>query len=82
MDSSVTPDDLENIQGICYSNLNKSSTWKYQTIKEDTLREAAVARLGVLCEPSFIVHGVIKRGLLKPVLTEYQWYGMNIYAVT
>ena len=95
--SPVTPDDLENIQGLCYSNLDNPDIWRYQTAKGvkgkvkvasrmrstngDALREAAVSGLGVLCEPSFIVHGAIKRGLLKPVLTEYQWYGMNVYAV-
>ena len=47
----------------------------------DALVEAAVAGLGILCEPSFIVHGAVERGVLIPVLTDYQWYAMNIYAV-
>jgi len=54
---------------------------KMRSTNGDALREAAIAGLGVLCEPSFIVHGAVERGLLKPVLTDWQWYGMSVYAL-
>ena len=47
----------------------------------NALVEAAVAGLGIICEPSFIVYGAVGRGVLTPVLRDYQWYGINIYAV-
>jgi DNA-binding transcriptional LysR family regulator len=92
-----TPQDLAELPALCYGNLDKPDTWQYRdksnvqakvkvplrmrATNGDALVDAAVAGLGVLCEPSFIVHGAVERGVLIPVLTDYQWYAMNIYAV-
>jgi DNA-binding transcriptional LysR family regulator len=92
-----TPQDLSNMPALCYGNLDQPDTWHYRNkdnlpakvkvplrmraTNGDALVEAAVAGLGILCEPSFIVHGAVKRGVLIPVLMDYQWYAMNIYAV-
>jgi DNA-binding transcriptional LysR family regulator len=92
-----TPQDLSEMPALCYGNLDHPDTWHYhdknnrpakvkvplrmRATNGDALVEAAVAGLGVLCEPSFIVHGAVERGVLIPVLTDYQWYAMNIYAV-
>jgi DNA-binding transcriptional LysR family regulator len=92
-----TPQDLLDMPALCYANLDHPDTWHYSdkdnlpakvkvslrmsATNGDALVEAAVAGLGILCEPSFIVHGAVERGLLTPVLTDYQWYAMNIYAV-
>ncbi|NRB38057.1 MAG: LysR family transcriptional regulator [Pseudomonadales bacterium] len=92
-----TPEDLSTLPALCYGNLDQPGNWQYwdksnkpHTVKVamrmcatngDALVEAAIAGLGILCEPSFIVHGAVQRGVLKPVLTDYQWYSMNIYAV-
>jgi len=92
-----TPQDLADMPALCYGNLDQPDTWYYRDNESlpakikvpmrmratngDALVEAAVAGLGVLCEPSFIVHGAVERGVLIPVLTDYQWYAMNIYAV-
>lgn len=54
---------------------------KMQVSNGDALRACAIAGLGVLCEPSFIVHDAINRGLLRPVLMEFSWYGMDIFAI-
>jgi DNA-binding transcriptional LysR family regulator len=54
---------------------------KMQVSNGDALRECAIAGLGVLCEPSFIVHEAINKGFLQAVLTDYIWYGMEIFAV-
>jgi len=92
-----TPRDLSELPALCYGNLNQPDVWYYRdkdnssgkvkvpmrmrATNGNALVEAAVAGLGIICEPSFIVHGAVARGLLKPVLREYQWYAMNIYAV-
>jgi len=92
-----TPQDLSDMPALCYGNLDQPDTWYYRDKENlrakvkvplrmranngDALVEAAVAGLGILCEPSFIVHGAVERGVLIPVLTDYQWYAMNIYAV-
>lgn len=92
-----TPQDLSTMPALCYGNLNQPDIWHYRSpgkivgsvkvpvrmtaTNGDALVEAAVAGLGILCEPSFIVHGAVERQLLKPVLTDHQWYAMNIYAV-
>ncbi len=91
------PGDLAALPGLCYGNIPNSSVWKFvspngrhgkvslntrlTSTNGDSLREAAVAGLGVLCEPSFIVHSAIEQGLLQPVLTEYQWFEASIYVV-
>lgn len=92
-----TPQDLAELPALCYGNLDQPDTWHYRdkdnrpakvkvalrmrATNGDALVEAAVAGLGILCEPSFIVHGAVERGVLIPALTDYQWYAMNIYAV-
>ncbi len=91
------PDDLIGLPALCYSNLSTPELWDYESkegIKGhvrveprmlinngDALREAAIAGLGVICEPTFIVHQAIKRQLLKPVLQEWKWCGTNLFAV-
>ncbi|WP_415901413.1 LysR family transcriptional regulator [Neptuniibacter sp. QD29_5] len=91
------PEDLAGMPALCYGNLSQPDIWYFRdqenntgsikvplrmrSTNGDALVEAAVAGLGILCEPSFIVHGAVKRGVLTPVLTDYQWYAMNIYAV-
>lgn len=92
-----TPQDLSSMPALCYGNLNQPGTWQYQDKENktanvkvpirmratngDALVDAAIAGLGILCEPSFIVHGAVERGELMPVLTDIQWYAMNIYMV-
>ncbi|TRY31299.1 LysR family transcriptional regulator [Aliiglaciecola sp. M165] len=92
-----TPEKLMQVPTLCYSNIKQPDRWRYQTAKGeasdvqvsprmrssngDSLREAAVAGLGIICEPTFICHTAIKRGLLVPVLTDYQWFDMDLYAI-
>lgn len=91
------PSDLEGAPGLCYSNLSAPTVWRYQgpdgetgavTVVSrlqanngDALRETAVAGHGFLCEPSFIVHSAVERGLLAPLLTTYRWHDMGVYAL-
>ncbi len=91
------PRTLEGWPGLCYGNLPNPPLWTYrapdgkegsvlvdtrfEATNGDALREMAIAGHGVLCEPSFIVHGAVERGLLQPVLTDYRWYDMAVYVV-
>lgn len=91
------PVDLEGMHGLCYANLPNPTLWQYRdndgnksavkvkprllATNGDALKEAAIAGVGVLCEPSFIVHRAIDEGKLYPVLIDYRWYNMGIYAV-
>lgn len=92
-----TPDDLSSFPALCYSNLANPGSWPYTDGKGlqgrakvkarlavdngEAIREAAIAGVGIACEPTFIIYKAIERGLLTPVLTDYSWYGMDIYAI-
>lgn len=91
------PSALQGLPGLCYGNLPNPPLWRYRgpdgeegsvlvktrlkSTNGDALRQAAIAGLGVLCEPSFIVHGAVEEGELQPALTQYRWYDMGIYVV-
>lgn len=91
------PEDLTEAPTLAYTNSPHPNRWSYRArdgsegevrvtprlsaSSGDALREAAIAGLGVVCEPSFIVHDAIARGALQPILTDWTWYGRNIYAV-
>ncbi|MBT8441868.1 MAG: LysR family transcriptional regulator [Gammaproteobacteria bacterium] len=45
------------------------------------LGQAAIAGLGVICIPLFIVYEAIESGELEPALTEYRWGDVDAYAV-
>ncbi|WJG08560.1 LysR family transcriptional regulator [Aliiglaciecola sp. LCG003] len=91
------PNDLKQLPALCYSNIKQPNRWRYTSKEGisgqvsvtprllssngDALRDAAIAGLGVVCEPTFICHTAIKQGLLVPVLTDYQWFDMNLYAL-
>ena len=47
----------------------------------DALRAAAVAGLGVICEPDFLVAAALERGELVRLMPEYDWGGGDIWAV-
>ena len=92
-----TPEDLRRIPALCYSNLKSPSRWPYKTKEGhsnsvrvsgrlyssngEALREAAVKGVGVGCQPTFIVHQELEKGSLVPLLTDYEWYGMSLYAL-
>ena len=46
------------------------------------LREAAIAGLGVTCLPNFLHYDAINNGLLKPILTDYEWAEYDVYPKT
>ena len=91
------PDDLSRAPGLGYSNLRHPGRWPYTDASGRTgearvtprmlssngeaLRDAAAKGIGIGCQPTFILQQALTSGALKPVLTDYQWYGMNLYAI-
>ena len=92
-----TPADLEGIPAFGYSNLRYPGRWPYTapdgtqgevrltpgilSNNGEALLAAAERGLGAGCQPTFILHEAFSSGRLVPVLKDYQWYGMNLYAV-
>lgn len=92
-----TPEDLEGLPALVYSNEKSPNDWRYtgpdgregtQRVTQrlsasngDVLREAAVSGLGVICLPNFLTYEAINAGLLTPILTDYEWATLDIFAV-
>ena len=92
-----TLEQLKEAPALCYSNLERPEEWLFHdqqnlrskvTVKPrltatngDVLREAALAGLGVVCEPEFILRQSVEAGDLVPLLTQLKWQGMGIYVV-
>lgn len=90
------PDDLRNHACLLYSYLSNLNEWRYRgpdgpfSVRVDgpmrgnngeLLRAAAVAGLGVVRSPTFIVGCELVSGRLEQVLTEYEDDDRGIYAV-
>jgi len=92
-----TPDELSQHPCFTYSNLDNPNHWTFinlqgqvQTIKVtklmqanngDFLRQAAVAGLGILRQPTFIAYQSIASGELVPILEDYSLPNINAYAI-
>jgi len=91
------PEDLKRLPALCYDGSSRPDIWRYRTAEgEDAwvqvpmrmranngtvLRDAAAEGLGIVMEPSFIVHGALANGTLVPVLPEVQWPEIGIFTV-
>ncbi len=91
------PEDLAALPALIYSNDRTPTDWPYTSPEGksgvirmtsrltasngDVLREAAIAGLGVGCLPNFLHYDAINNGLLRPVLADYDWTGLDIFAV-
>lgn len=92
-----TPQQLVNLPALCYANLDNPAFFRYQSedgrrgkvklnprmlaTNGDALVNAAVAGLGVIREPEFLVYDLIASGELEPVLTNYQWGKAGVHVV-
>ena len=92
-----SPEDLMNHQCLVYTLQTDIEDWQFlgtnNEIKNikipailksnngEQLRDAALADLGVVLQPSFIVYKEIERGDLIPLLTEYRKPTLNTYAI-
>ena len=84
-----TAADLAGHTALRYAQVPDVGTWQYRdpdgrsgrvavpvrlvADNGELLREAALAGLGVIVEPTFIVHREIADGRLEPVLTDHIW---------
>jgi DNA-binding transcriptional LysR family regulator len=88
------PEDLTRYQALRYSNA-PTAAWRFTGPRQgevrvparmeanngDLLRQASIAGLGVIMQPTFLVHEAIERGELQPVLMDYRWRELWAYAV-
>lgn len=92
-----TPDDLVNHCCLTYSNLTASDEWQFCTPEGrrwpvevhgrlrvnngDVLREAALAGVGLVMQPTFICGRDLQAGRLVAVLDDYIQQNMAVHAV-
>jgi len=92
-----TPEELAAHRCLLYTNLAEPGLWCYRDAggqpgevrvspalkanNGDFLRQAAVDGRGIVLQPLFICYEAIERGELVVVLDDYQWHGVNAYAV-
>ncbi|HET7410450.1 MAG TPA: LysR family transcriptional regulator [Paracoccaceae bacterium] len=93
----ATPDDLGALSALCYTGSERVDSWRYTSPDGATgavqmkacmrstngsfLRDAAVAGLGVVMLPSFIIHDEVAAGRLVPTLTDHRWPTVAIHVV-
>ena len=91
------PEDLGDWPALCYTGTDRPDIWRWRapdgtagTIQLNVrmranngsvLRQAAIAGMGVVRGPSFIVHDAIERGELVPLLTDHRWSELAIYTI-
>lgn len=92
-----TPEDLKDMPALCYTGSERVDRWAYtspdgqnntitvpavmRATNGHFLSDAAISGLGVVLQPSFIAQAAISKGQLEPVLTQYEWPTITIYAV-
>ena len=90
------PSELERHDCLAYAYGESSDQWRFSNQKEeitvrftpriisnngDALMAAAICGLGVIVQPAFIVHGALKDGRLKEILTPFNAGEVGIHAV-
>ncbi|MEO0623304.1 MAG: LysR family transcriptional regulator [Pseudomonadota bacterium] len=91
------PTDLSTLPCLCYSGSERADIWRWRdedgaeqsvqvpmrirATNGDMMRDAAIAGLGMVLKPSFIVHQALAEGTLVPVLKTVDWVGVTIYLV-
>ena len=90
------PADLAKHNSIEYS-YRTAASWRYEGPRGKTgsvrvrsimranhgyfIRDAAIAGLGIIMQPTFICSDSVEAGQLEPVLTQYKWLDLAVYAV-
>lgn len=92
-----TPEKLEGLPGLVYSNLPSPHTWPwsnargkrgkvtlvshYRASNGDALVDAAIRGLGVVRLPTFVVNDAIDNGTLQPALLNINWGQSDLFAL-
>ena len=63
------------------SHCEISLDWIMRSTNGELLRDAAIAGLGLVLQPSFIIRDAVIRGDLVPVLTDHEWPPVTIHVV-
>lgn len=90
-------EDLKDLPFLRYINLRRRDTIPFQrpdgtdgvinppqrvqASNGDFLAQMALAGLGFMVEPEFVVEDHLASGELVEVLSDYGWFGLNLYAV-
>ena len=93
----ASPDALAHHYCLSYSNVRDHDRWAWvdehgveQQVKINVamtanngqvLNAAAAKGIGIVLQPTFIVHQMIKDGILTPILTDFRWADATAYAV-
>lgn len=93
----LTPNELQDHACLTYSYLERPDQWRFidkagkeisvkvnnvlQSNNGAFMRDAAVAGIGIVRQPTFIAHEYIARGDLVPILTGYNSAALNAYAI-
>lgn len=91
------PDALRALPALCYTGSERVDSWRWtapdgstgtvpmraamRATNGDFLRDAAIAGLGVVMLPSFIIHDAVEDGRLAPALIDYLWPTVPIHVV-
>lgn len=92
-----SPEDLQHLPALIYSNDRNPQDWHYtdqdgktgvlrvkpimSANNGDVLRELAIAGHGMVNLPQFLHYEALNRGLLRPLFADYTWTNFDIFAV-
>jgi len=90
-------EDLRAMPALCYAGSGRGDIWRYRDPQGkpgsvqvtqrlrvnngEMARDAAIAGLGVVIEPSFIVHRALAEGHLVTLLTDHAWPRIAVHVV-
>lgn len=91
------PEDLGPMPALCYTGSERVDSWRFtapdgrsgtvpmtcamRATNGDILRDAAIAGLGVIMQPSFLLHRDVAAGRLEAALTDHSWSTVAIHVV-
>ena len=91
------PRALGEFPALCYTGSERIDSWRYTDPKGGAgvvhmraamrstnggfLRDAAIAGLGIVMQPSFLLHDAVRVGQLVPVLCDHRWPTVAIHVV-